>query len=334
MYHLAVTTRLLTTLSVLQASHVQAPDWLWEAASRACGYVRYLCPPDERIPLLNDSVFDETERLDTVLQYARELNIDASLSSAPGDSGLYWLRGDEISVLFNAGNSGPSRQLAHTHNHPCTVLAWRGNARLITDTGTFDYQPGEKRQIARSVRSHNTVQVDATEPVSFGSRFRMSGAVQTMTAQASTEAVSAVTATYQTEKKQKYNHRRTCYDGPNWALVLDETDTVASSVISRLHAHPDVSVEGEQPFQFIHKEGPQLAVRPLGVETASVESAPYFPRFGEEIDRKVLTLHGKKPTFGYLLTQDSTEGSVTPMEAKPTNLHVDGERYRLPEIQL
>lgn len=96
MYHLAVTERLLTSLSVLRESGRSVPGWLQTATERACGYVEYIRPPDDRIPLLNDAVFQEAEGLDTVSRYARELGLDAAVPATPGDSQLYWLGGNEF----------------------------------------------------------------------------------------------------------------------------------------------------------------------------------------------------------------------------------------------
>jgi len=340
MYHLAVTTRLLTSLSVLRETDRDVPRWLRRVAARACAYLTYLCPPDGRIPLLNDSVFDEAERLDTVWEYACSVGIDADcdidVSDVSGRSDLYWLSGDGLRMLFDAGDSGPAEQLAHTHNDPATVLVWRGGERVIVDTGTFNYQPGERRQTARSIRAHNTIQVGDAEPVAFGGRFHMAGAIDTTTAHVDSGEVTGVTVTYRAGRTGRYTHRRSCYEGSEWLLVWDEVDiegqieTEAPAYTNRLHAHPDVSIEGGSPVRFVHESGPELAVQPFNVDETSIRTAPYFPRFGVEWDREVLTLDIRTPHSGYVLTPKGVDAALDQKEGRPTELWIDGERHRLP----
>jgi hypothetical protein len=340
MYHLAVTTRVLTSLSVLRETGHDVPRWLRRVAARACAYLTYLRPPDGRIPLLNDSVLNEAERLDTVSEYARAvgINVDDGVdgSDVPDESDLYWLSGDGLRMLVDAGDSGPTKQLAHTHNDPGTVLVWRGGERLIVDTGTFDYQPGERRQTARCVGAHNTIQVGDTEPAAFGGRFHMSGAIKTTTTHVDSEEVTKLVVTYRAGSTERYTHRRTCYEGPDWLLVWDQvnvndqTEAEATSHTSRLHAHPDVSIEGDSPFRFIHDSGPKLVVQPFDVEEMSIRTAPYFPRFGVEWDREVLSLGVQGSRSGYVLAPRDIDATLDRKEGTPTGLCVDDERYRLP----
>ncbi len=340
MYHLAVTMRLLTSLSVLEKSEREVPSWLQGIVTRSMSYLLYLRPPDERIPLLNDSVFDEAERLNTMLQYARSVGVDFNADIGPsnisGESGLHWLSSGGIQMLVDAGDSGPASQLAHTHNDPGTVLIWRGSVRLITDTGTFDYQPGDRRQTARSVRAHNTVEIGDTEPVAFNGRFRMSEAIETTTTRLASDEVSAVSIDYCAGRDHQYTHRRTCYEGSDWILVWDkfthddETEIEEMSYTSRLHLHPDVSIRDDPPFQLIYQSVPQLSIQLFDIDELMIRTAPYFPRYGEEQDREVLTISFKTPSSGYLLTLDDVESTLNRTNGTPAELRVGKKCYRLP----
>jgi len=339
MYHLAVTTRLLTALSVLREGDRGAPHWLEDISARSRAFLSYLRPPDGRIPLLNDSVLAEAEQLSTVAQYADALGVESAVeldgSAVTGESDLHWLSADPITMLVDAGDSGPPNQLAHTHNDPGTVLVWSSDTRLIVDTGTFDYQPGESRRTARSVRAHNTVQVGETEPVSYGGRFQMSGAVKTTTDRAESDAVDALVVAYSAGDDARYTHRRTIYAGPDWLLVRDNVDhagTEAPSHTSRLQAHPAVTIEGDSPYQFVHETGPALSVRPIYAEKTAVATGRYFPRFGEENAREVLLLDSESRQSGYLLTADTVSATFNPADGPSGEVSVDGERYRLPSV--
>jgi hypothetical protein len=332
MYHLAVTARLLTVLSLLSASDRPVPNWLRTRTARACAFLPYLRPPDGRIPLLNDAVLGEADRLETVSRYARAVGVDPDPLDAPGESELHWLAAGDLRLLFDAGDSGPPSHLGHTHNDPCTVLVWSGSNRLVTDTGTFDYQPGVRRQTARSVRSHNTTHVDGVEPTSIGGRFRMGSAVTTTTTRHGIGDVDAVTAEYYVDDPEQYAHTRTCYAGPDWLFVRDDVLT-DSEYVSRLHANPSVAIDVGDVVQFNHTDGMSLAVYPFNVAETTVRTASYFPRFGEERDRKVLELYSRTKTSGYALTLADTTVSLRQSNGQPTALVVEGEVYELPEAR-
>lgn len=331
MYHLAVTERLCSAYSVLQAAARDPPDWLAAIVADTCGFLDHLRPPDGRIPLLNDSVFDQALQLETVYRYGRAVGIEPDAPTVAGESDLIWFDTENFSLLIDAGDSGPPTQTAHTHNDPCTVLVWSGEERLVVDTGTFDYRPGERRQLSRSVTAHNTVQVAGCEPVAFGGRFRMADTIETTTAVSNSGSISALTCEYLASASERYRHRRTVYGGPDWLLVWDEIEADGSPSIGRLHAHPSVNIRTDPQLAFSHEAGRDLFVHTFGVDETTVGSAPYYPRFGVEQERSVLELHTQNTEFGYVLGPRAGDARIERNDSGPTTLHVDGESYSLPD---
>jgi len=223
--------------------------------------------------------------------------------------------------------------MAHTHNDPCTLLVWNDDHRMITDTGVFDYQPGEKRRVSRSIEAHNTVQINEQEPVSYGGRFRMSEPVTTTTTVATNDGVVAHTAECETGEKESYRHRRTVYSGDRWLLVWDQVEAELSSYISRLHAHPDVAVQHEPEVTFAHENGPELCVKPVAVEEVKNTTGPYFPKFGVQQDRAVVELHASDCKFGYFILDGATEIQLDQADTEPRAVHVNGSTDLLPEVR-
>jgi hypothetical protein len=174
------------------------------------------------------------------------------------------------------------------------------------------------------------------EPVSIGGRFRTGGVTHTTTAQARTNSVQAVTAAYKGGEQTSYTHQRTCYTGPEWLLVWENIDAEDSSFTSRLHAHPAVSIRdaSEDRFYFTHNEGPQIVCQPFNIAATNIRSAPYFPRFGEALNRDVLSLHSRSPRFGYLLTRCDTNARVEVQTPFPVRLYLGKQCYQLPEVDV
>lgn len=339
MYHLAVTERLLTSLSVLEAAGKDVPGWLHETATDACRFMEYLRPPDSKIPLLNDSVFNQTHSLQTLLAYARLNGIDiettgiSETADSLATSDLEWITAGETTLLFDGGDSGPPHLMGHTHNDPCTVLLWRGPNRMVTDTGVFDYQPGERRTAARSVGSHNTVQVDDAEPVDYGGRFRMSGSISTSTTTAATDDVVAVSAAYRAGERSSYRHRRSIYAGDCWILVWDDVSADTTPYISRLHAHPEVTVRTTSAVRLSHEDGPQLRIEPVGVDDMWTDDGAYYPEFGVKQERQILSLRTQNAAFGYFIVDPDASVELERAGSTPTTVYTNGYESPLPSIQ-
>jgi hypothetical protein len=335
MYHLEVTERMLTALSILLKKKRDPPQWLAQTVTEACCFVEYLCPPDDRIPLLNDAAFEQAHRLETILTYAASIGVEFNSRNSPGESALYWFETDETTLLLDAGDSGPDHQMAHTHNDPNTVLIWKNDDRVIADSGVFDYQPGKRRTASRSVESHNTVQIDGIEPVAYGGRFRMSGAIPTITESSAKDGIFAVATQYEAGENESYRHRRTVYRGDNWLFVWDNVNMEASTCTSRLHAHPGTVVQMDgSDLCLIPPNGTDLHVKPARIDKIEIGTGPYFPKFGVENDRAVVTLQTSNRAFGYFVVDDGLDTKVERENSVPTAVHVDGQRKILPRIEL
>lgn len=332
MYHLAVTERLLSAVSVLEAAGREPPAWLVNAAANACGFIEHLCPPDDRIPLLNDAVFGQSHGLDTVSRYGAAAGVTTDPPDGPGESALHWFGTDELTLLIDAGDSGPEQQLGHTHNDPCTILLWNDGYRMVTDTGVFDYRPGSKRSIARSVGAHNTVQVGDLEPAAYGGRFRMSEAAETTVAVSTKGEITGLTATY--DATDSYCHRRSVYEGNGWLLLWDDIDTASVPSVSRLHAHPDVSVSEGSNLVLSHESGSDLHIRPLETDAVRLDTGPYFPEFGIERERSVVELRSQRSPFGYFVTSSAVDIDVERRGSIPVAVSTDERTTALPRPEL
>lgn len=335
MYHLEVTERMLTTLSILSKKENDVPQWLSRTVTEACCFAEYLRPPDDRIPLLNDATFEQAHHLETVLTYASSIGIDVTSRNHPGESSLYWFETDETTMLLDAGDSGPDHQMAHTHNDPNTLLIWKNDERVITDTGVFDYQPGRRRTVSRSVESHNTVQVGETEPVAYGGRFRMSGAIPTITASSTRNGVFAIATQYEAGEDEPYRHRRTVFCGDDWLFLWDNVETAASTCTSRLHVHPKTVVQTEgSGITLTPHNGTDLYIKPVRIEEIEIETGPYFPKFGVEIGRAIITFQTSNQAFGYFAVDEDLDIKFECENLIPTTIHIDGRTKTLPQIDL
>ena len=299
MYHLIVCQRYLTAVDLLESSNEKS-RLIQETATAGVRFAEYLQAPDNQIPLLNDSVFDEALPLKSILQYARSIptldqvrkQVDTQSFSSLTDSGYYWLGTDEDRMLVAGHKVAVPHLPAHAHIHPGQVCLWIGNQRVLTDTGVFEYSAGPHRRRARSIQSHNTVQVDEQEPVRIASSFWMWGTVDPRISFNREMNHLEISYSVNTIGCPPYRHQRNIKRNENTWTITDSIDAERSPIQSRLHVHPDLNVKTEgDHFRILCPDGGQLlSIIPTGHDHATVVDAPYYPRYGQEIPRDALLM--------------------------------------------
>jgi len=332
MYHSIVTTRYVTACSMLAASDHTVPTWLTAMTKQAVAYLRYLCPPDERIPLCNDAVFGQAFPLADCLAYADAVGFGPDgrpvrpHSPTRGETGYYWLNTDHGRLLVDGGPVGPPHLPGHSHNDMLSVLLWVNEQRVLTDTGVYDYGSNERRQYARSIAGHNTVQVGDREPIEIGGKYLM-GARTEPTVQYEEADPTLFKGKYETATRApaSYRHDRTILAAENWWLVRDTLqgpDTETDPSVSHLHFHPNMAVTvGETgTVRATHRaatddDPPLLSVHPLGVDDVRTTTTEYFPEFGVARERQTVELRSDPEpgttALGYLLVPGTTDDGAS-----------------------
>lgn len=314
MYHLIVCQRFLTAVDVLEFMGEKSGK-IRTAATEAIRFLATLRPPDDRIPLLNDSVFGEAIPLTACLEYARAVGV--SIDSEPGkkgdelsvslpESGFYWLSSRGTQMLIAAHEVAVPHLPAHAHVHPGQVCLWIDGKRVLTDTGVYEYEAGLRRQRARSIRSHNTVQVGESEPVRIGSSFWLWGTINPQVEYREDEHLR-MTYSVTGIRNPKYEHERIVEAARDGWRITDHLAGQERPAFSRLHVHPRwmVDIDNEQGLVTIRgrDSAPIMEVEAFGHSGMAIETAPYYPEFGSEEDRSVIVICREIPgSFGVQLS--------------------------------
>jgi len=294
MYHLIVTQRYLTSADLLAPTDRQS-DVVDTTAEDAVGFAAAIRPPDGKIPLLNDSALGEALAIDELDQYASACDLAPSLSGSARrdcpETGYHWLGDGDDCLLAVGGDLVVKHLPAHAHAHPAQVLAWVDGRPVLTDTGVFEYEAGHARWRARSVRSHNTVQVDGAEPVLLGDSFHWFGNVTTDVYWDDNELLMA----YEVGGigQPSYSHRRRVeHDADGWTITDDLTGFDGTAT-ARFHVHPTLTTGVEDEIARIvdaTTDEHALTVRLLSGDDLTVETAPYYPQYGKLRERDVVTV--------------------------------------------
>lgn len=301
MYHVLVLTRLITACNLCSLAGEPIADEITNTTAAGIAYLRALRPPDGRIPLLNDAVYDEGLPLAACLRYAAHVGIpqldapdlSAVASGALGTGGGYrWIRTELGALLVDCGPVGPPHLPGHAHSDCLSILLWVDGLPIVTDTGTFDYEAGPRRSYARGVRGHNTVQVGDEEPIDLGGRFLMGARPEPTVGAVADGDIRLFEGQYGTKG---YTHRRSIAAGDNWWVIRDGVDGHDGRCVrSRLHLHPAVETcLRSETIELSVDDEPLLTIVPLGETAVDTRPGEYYPRFGVACDRTVITLeHG------------------------------------------
>lgn len=117
----------------------------------------------DRIPLFNDSGNNVAKEKCALLKAVQKICVYKEAETAVlKHAGYYKLYQDNVAVVFDCGDIGPSYMGGHSH---CDCLSFElcvAGKALFVNSGTGQYQ-GELRSFFRSTAAHNTVMLDDRE---------------------------------------------------------------------------------------------------------------------------------------------------------------------------
>ena len=183
MYHALLLENLLDLLNLVQAAEGPLPDAMSEClqsvTSRMIVALETVAHPDGDIALFSDSAFGIAHRPETLRAYADSLAVSPASSRALlPDGGYARLVAGGFTLIASVAGPAPAHQPGHAH---CDALAFElsyGDQRIVTDTGVFEYVPGERRRLARATASHSTLEIAGEEQAEIWSAHRVGGRPQ------------------------------------------------------------------------------------------------------------------------------------------------------------
>jgi uncharacterized heparinase superfamily protein len=146
-----------------------------DALHRMARVTAHLAHPDGGPALFNDAGLDMAYSPGDCLDVYEQL-----LGQRPAkrqnfafeDAGYYGLRSGKVYLIADCGRIAPDDLPAHGHGDVLSFELSVGGQRMIVDQGVFEYNAGEKRQRARSARSHNTLCFEGADQADFFGAFR------------------------------------------------------------------------------------------------------------------------------------------------------------------
>jgi hypothetical protein len=303
MYHALAVEDILDLINLCESHRQNAKEESLKAlrkkASTSLGWFRGLADKNGYMPLLNDSVYGISPTYEELESYASRLRVPPCDEDIPSTrigswsgqsfSGYWVLRHAPFRLVFDTAPLGPDYLPAHAHCDMLAVLLDYAGKNILTDSGVFQYEDGERRQYARGTAAHNTVVIDNLDQAELWRSFRMGRrgkptgfALENRSLRCSHNGFSLW--------KKDVRHERTLSLLDSGFSILDKLNGPGQHRYDAFfHFAPDAIIEKieERKYQINNC----LLIELLGAQPR-LTTSEYYPEFGRSIIRPCLILNG------------------------------------------
>lgn len=305
-YHAEVLADYLDVAPLVAGSAVAGDAATGETVERTIGLMRgfleELAQPDGTLPLFNDA--EERPAVPLAVMLGRTPaepgaaggSVDATARALPA-SGYYVFRSGGQRLVLDCGAVCPEHLPAHAH---CDLLSFElscGGVRMITNSGTYTYEPGVWRDAFRGTAAHNTVQAGDEQQSAIWGAFRVGRRARVREAVLRPVAGGAYfRGTYAGFEGNRTLHTRevTVLPGPCWVVVdtVERPSAAPVPIRSRLHFAPRTTLLPDAERFVAAREGAALAVLPFAADVVTLEDAWYSARLGRREKTRRLVMSG------------------------------------------
>ena len=274
MYHLIILERLLDALNFAKASIDDLEFTLESYAVRMTGLAMNWEDLD-RIPMMQDSAYDVALTVPGVLKYSKSLLGD-DYPSRPNelkDSGYRKFKSGSFSLFANVGSIGPSYQPGHAHADELNFELFYKGSPIIVDTGVSTYVKNDRRQLERSIDSHNCVVLGGNSS-DVWSGFRVGKRATVIISLYDSQKLIATHDSFGTLVSRTFNSSE--------AGQITLTDSLVYQSSSKgfygkgyLHLHPDVGIKQVNKAAFLLNDRIELTFRSDKYNSSIIELENY-----------------------------------------------------------
>jgi uncharacterized heparinase superfamily protein len=296
MYHQRVCQILLSLVATGDKQWKQICSPVLPKALQALRLMRH---PDGEIAFFNDAAMGMYPKPETLLENAQSLNIPLSeretygafALEAAGYYGFHTSNGD--CLICDLGPIGPDYIPGHAHGDMLSFELSIAGLRIFVNAGIYDYERSEERSFVRSVRAHNTIEINDTDQCEFWAAFRVGrrgrAFCEHFDASGDEGLLEAWHNGYTRLPGSPRHQRRWTWK----ADALEVYDTIVSSarakVTGRLRLHPAcrLSKVCERTWE-VRRNGIACRLQLEGDLKAWVEDSVFYPVFGQQEPTQVL----------------------------------------------
>ncbi len=284
MYHQIMLHRLLDCIQLVQSNEQFNSESFLSLIKRKAadmlGFMDKICFDNGDYPQFNDAALGIVAIKEQLVSYAESLGLKRNkmpLSS----SGYRKMQLNEIELIANIGQIGPSYQPGHAHADTFSFCLTDNGKPIVVDTGTSTYNIGERRDFERGTLAHNTVAYNSQNSSEVWAGFRVADRAHVLIAE---ESDTVLSVSHDGYRKSGVVHKRAFNFSEDSILIIDKIEgEVKKESYSSLHFHPDVKLEFNGQNLKINKN---LRLSWEGFDKVSLDDYDYAPEFNKLMKAK------------------------------------------------
>ncbi|MFX4237800.1 heparinase II/III domain-containing protein [Aliarcobacter butzleri] len=243
MYHQLMLFRVLDCINLVQNNswkNKELLNFLEEKASVMLGWLKSISYENGEIPLLNDSANKIAPSSKKLFEYASQLNIEITYKNL-NQSGYRKITKENYECMLDIGEIGASYIPGHAHADTFNFELYIKEKPFIVDTGLSTYNIGKQRNIERSTKAHNTVEINNENSSEVWGGFRIANRANIIELIEKEDLIKATHDGY--KKKFSILHTRE-WKFEKDKIIIRDTLNKKCQAIARLHFYPDI-IESE-----------------------------------------------------------------------------------------
>jgi uncharacterized heparinase superfamily protein len=296
MYHAMILEDCLDLLNIMNGLNLEEVQTLRQQLRKKAEamliFLSSMTHPDGDIALFNDAALGIEARLDALADYFERLTGETAPSFAGDcvsfpDTGYFVFApraGNRL--IVDCGPVGPDYQPGHAH---CDTLSFElslQGQRVIVDSGCCQYLEGEIRRYNRGNAGHNTVTIDGENQSEVWGAHRCARRARPLYGRLDkledgTLLFAGAHDGYRRLKGKPIHHRTIAWAGGVYRIEDRIEGQGSHDIESRLHIHPEFSVEVVDDCAMIRTKTDLLAII-SSQDGSSLETTDgwYCPEFG------------------------------------------------------
>ncbi len=239
MYHQIMLFRVLDSINLLKNNNDWIKDsnlleFLIKKAEIMLGWLDAISYRDGDIPLLNDSTKDIAPTTIELFNYAKRLKVERAKIKLK-ESGYRKISKGNYELILDIGSISAKYIAGHTHSDIFNFELKVNGKPFIVDSGITTYEVSNRRDIERSTKAHNTVEINGKNQIEVWGGFRVGDRANIFNI---VEADNYIEATHNGYGDILHTRRWSFYKD---RVVIEDRLNKNSNAILRLHFHNLIS---------------------------------------------------------------------------------------------
>ena len=239
MYHQIMLFRLLDIINLVKNSNWKQRELLEFLKTKAelmLGWLERISYKNGDIPLLNDSANDIAPKTEQLINYATNLGLNIKDIELK-ESGYRKIEHKNYELVVDVGDISASYIPGHTHADIFNFELRVDGKPFIVDIGLSTYETCERRDIERSTKGHNTVEINGKNQSDVWGGFRVANRANVISLK---EGSNFIEATHNGYKPILHTRRWSFKDDK---IVIEDKLNGNYKGVARLYFHSDISKE-------------------------------------------------------------------------------------------